>query len=365
MCVFAYKYKESTHFDFCLVKRVQRITVLRYTSVTPLMPVAYTNFLSIASCRVVINGEFSEWVHVKSGVPQGTVLGPLLFLLYINDLPDNISSSVKLFADNFVMYNTIKGQSDSSQLQSDLDTLWQIRFNATKCFVLRLSRARSPKQFKYTLGGTTLAETTSHSYLGIEITGDLKWGNHIHSITAKANRALGFIRRNLYSCPKELKATAYQTLVRPHLEFSCTVWDPYTQELKDQLEKVQDQPVSSAMTTVVPAAVWQQCLIPFSGTLWKPDDRWHDSPCSTRSITVRPPSRQESFYNRLHANLDIIIARPTNLNEQPKTATLTHSSHTQTIIDWNALPSNIINILDNSDFKEAVTNHLRSKSTSN
>ncbi len=140
---------------------------------------------------------------------------------------------------------TIKDQSDSSKLQLDLahtlskwQVMWQMRFNASKCFVLRLSHARSTKQVNYTLDGTTLQETTSHSYLGVEITNDLKWGNHTQSISAKANRALGFIRRNLHCCPQDLKSITYQTLVRPLLGYSSIIWDPYTQEQKDKLEKI-------------------------------------------------------------------------------------------------------------------------------
>ena len=168
------------------------------------------------------------------------VLDLLLFRMYINDLPNNTNSTLRVFADDCVIFTPIRGTLDLQQLQSDLNTLskWQdtrqMIFNTSKCFLLRLSHARSPKQFKYTLGNSTLQETTSHSYLGVEITHSLNWGNHVNIITAKANRALGFIRRNLYSCPQDLKSTAYPTLVRPHL-----VWDPYTQELKDQIERVQ------------------------------------------------------------------------------------------------------------------------------
>ncbi|XP_072036699.1 uncharacterized protein [Amphiura filiformis] len=173
--------------------------------------------------------------------------------------------------DDCVMYNTIKNQSDAQQLQDDLNTLsmwqdlWQMSFNADKCFVLRLTHAKTPKQHQYTLGNKILQNTSSHSYLGVEITSDLKWGNHIQSKVAKANRALGFIRRNLYSCPKDLKATAYQTLVRPHLEYSSTIWDPHTQDLKDQLEKIQRRAVrfvcndfrrTSSVTAMLNALQW-------------------------------------------------------------------------------------------------------------
>ena len=200
-----------------------------------------SKFLTSREQRVVVSGEHSPWTHVESGVPQGTVVGPLLFLIYINDLPNNIHSTVRLFADDCVLYGEINNQ----ELQKDLDELikwehdWQMHFDPDKCFVMRLTHARNITQFNDTLGNTTLQETDSHSYLGICITKDLNWNTHIHQITASANRTLAFIRRNLHSCPINIKTTAYTTVVRPLLEYSSSVWDPHTQTLINQIEMVQ------------------------------------------------------------------------------------------------------------------------------
>ena len=105
-------------------------------------------FLKGRKQRVVVGGEHSEWVGVESGVPQGTVLGPLLFLAYINDLPDELQSTVRLFADDCIIYTPIKSIQDSQKLQHDLNKLaewekrWQMSFNAKKCFVLRIPSSR-------------------------------------------------------------------------------------------------------------------------------------------------------------------------------------------------------------------------------
>ena len=140
-----------------------------------------SKFLTCHEQRVVVSGEQSPWTHVKSGVPERTLLGPLLFLIYISNLPGNIHSTVRLFADDCVLYREINNQLDSAELQKDLDELtkwehdWQMHFNSDKCFVMRLTNARNVKQFKYTLGNTTLQETYSHSYLGVCITKNLNW----------------------------------------------------------------------------------------------------------------------------------------------------------------------------------------------
>ena len=157
------------------------------------------SFLTKRKQRVVIDGEFSDWVNVDSSVPQGTVTGPLMFLMFINDLPINLSSQVRLFADDCILYRSVAGPEDASKLQADLDTLtawqndWQMEFNASKCYVLRVTHARTPHHFTYNLNNTKLQETTSHTYLGVNISQDLSWNSHVNNVSAKANRTLGFI----------------------------------------------------------------------------------------------------------------------------------------------------------------------------
>ena len=97
----------------------------------------------------------------------------------------------------------------------------------------------NPKTHTYSLANTILQETNSHSYLGVEISNDLKWNKHINNIAAKSNRALGFVKRNLHSCTEDIKQLAYQSLVRPSLEYSSAVLDPYTSDQIHQLEAVQ------------------------------------------------------------------------------------------------------------------------------
>ena len=174
-----------------------------------------SNFLKCRAQRVVVGGEHSAWTDVVSGVPQGTVLGPLLFLAYINDLPNNLNSEVRLFADDCLVYRQIQNDLDHTLLQDDLITLekwqndWQMSFNVKKCFIMRITHVRNPKIFDYKLGECILEETNSHPYLGVNITNNLSWSTHISNITSSANRSLGFIKRNLYSCSKPIKQTAY------------------------------------------------------------------------------------------------------------------------------------------------------------
>ena len=142
---------------------------------------------------------------MTSGVPQGTVLGPLLFLAFINDLPSNLSSNVRLFADDCVVYRQIINEHDHISLQEDLHILekwqdnWQLRFNTKNCFVMRLTHNRNVKLYPYKLDGRLLESTKNHPYLGVCITDNLSWTAHINNITSSAYRSLSFIKRNLYS----------------------------------------------------------------------------------------------------------------------------------------------------------------------
>ena len=168
------------------------------------------SFLCFRLQRVVVNGVKSDWASVLSGVPQGIVLGPLLFSLYINDISSDIESEIRLFAaaDDCVCYREIKDKEDTMKLQRDIDRLdswvrkWGMRFQPVKCNMMQLTRKRIKKiHASYTLGGTDLENVESIKYLGVTITSDLRWNTHVSNVCTKANKTLGFLRRNLHSCP--------------------------------------------------------------------------------------------------------------------------------------------------------------------
>ena len=203
------------------------------------------NFLAFRTQQVVVEGETSSIGQVTSGVPQGSVLGPTLFLIYIDDLSNNIQSKVRLFADDTIVYRTIRNQQDAEILQEDLKRLeewehqWQMDFNVTKCHVLSVTNKMKPREPKYDLHGHTLEQVSNAKYLGIEINEKLSWNTHIDGITAKANRTAAYIHRNLKGCPRKIQTQCYKTVVCPILEYSSPIWDPHPQDQIRQLEMVQ------------------------------------------------------------------------------------------------------------------------------
>ena len=197
------------------------------------------------SQSVVVHGTCSSQVMVKSGVPQGIVLGPLMFLLYINDIGNEINSNLRLFADDSILHGMVNNFQDVQALQADLNKLvewaqkWQMTLNSSKCVMLRVSRSVNDVNFSYEMMGRPPESDKSKKYLGVEINRTVSWNKHISAITGKGNRALGFIRRNLHNCPEEVKKQVYYSLVRPHLEYASSAWDPHTQKNIKSIEGVQ------------------------------------------------------------------------------------------------------------------------------
>ena len=207
------------------------------------------SFLSKRKQSVLLDGTRSSEADVLSGVPQGTVLGPLLFLAFINDLPESTrNSDARLFADDCLLYRHIASKNDSALLQQDLTALerweetWQMTFHPAKCTVIRIStNRRQIINTSYQLHGHTLEVVDSSKYLGVTISEDLTWRKHIDDTATKANKTLGFVRRNLSECTSQVKSVAYTTMVRPTLEYSSTVWDPHLTSDVHTLEQVQRQ----------------------------------------------------------------------------------------------------------------------------
>ena len=222
------------------------LTKLEHYGITGLTDTWIRQFLTGRRQRVVLDGEHSDQVAVTSGVPQGSVLVPCLFLLYINDLAEDLESVVSLLADDTIAYLTIDSQSDTDHLQRHLDrlahreVLWQMEFHPEKCQVLRVSKKHKPSYCgSYTLHGQLLEIVDHAKYLGVTIQGDLRWDTHVTNITNKANFTLAVLKRNARVPSKCIKAAAYKALVRPHFEYCSTVWDPSTKHLSKKIEMVQ------------------------------------------------------------------------------------------------------------------------------
>lgn len=201
------------------------------------------NWLTDRKQRVVLNGNRSGWMDVKSGVPQGSVLGPLLFIIYINDIDSGLSSRVSKFADDTKLAAKAGKWEDASMLQRDIDKLiswadkWQMEFNVSKCKVLHIGKNNS--NFSYTMGDKWLDASDSERDLGVVVNNDLKVHKQCLEARNRANKMLGIINRNVSYKSKEVICKLYNSYVRPHLEYCIQAWKPHHRGDLNMLEKVQ------------------------------------------------------------------------------------------------------------------------------
>ena len=202
-----------------------------------------SSFLSERKQRVRVNSTCSNTVPVQSGVPQGSILGPLLFIVFINDLPDCVESICKIFADDTEIYDS---SANHQQIQLDLlallkwSELWQLFFNVTKCSVLYHGKNNKKEDYFTDCNfKVRLKETFLEKNVGVTFSKDLKFNEHINNVVSKANQITGIVKRSFEYLDNEMFLKLYKSIIRPHLEYANVVWHPMYQHQKHNLEAVQ------------------------------------------------------------------------------------------------------------------------------
>ena len=191
----------------------------------------------------MVQGEESTWRPVTSGIPQGSVLGPLLFVIFINDLPDCVTSDAYLFADDTKIFRIIGNDSDRDELQQDLHILdewskkWLLKFHPKKCKYMTIGK--DDGQFKYTLQGQQLQKVQEEKDIGVIIDDKLSFEGHISEKVNKATHMFGLLRRTFQCLDQKIFISLYKTLVRTHLDYASLVWAPYKTKDIEILENVQ------------------------------------------------------------------------------------------------------------------------------
>ena len=205
------------------------------------------DFLKDRKQRVVVNGKYSQVEDVTSGVPQGSVLGPLLFLLFVNDLPDDVQSVLKLFADDSKLYRKVRSPLDAEALQRDLNALsdwshkWQLSFNVEKCKVMHLGKPNRQHTYFMKDGSieTLISSVEVEKDLGIVFDSELKFVEHIEEVCNKGHQRIALIRRTFNYMDGKMFLVLYKSLIRPMLEYCSTVWSTMFKKDSEKLEKVQ------------------------------------------------------------------------------------------------------------------------------
>ena len=204
-------------------------------------------FFSAREQRVIVNGSQSSWKDVTSGIPPGSVLGPVLFLVFINDLPDVIKVLIKLFADDAKIYAVVSNQIIETRVQNSLNcaanwaNIWRMLFNIIKCHHLHIGT--HDRGIKYTMSSNNreieLEKVDSEKDLGVIIDKNLTFRDHINSKVNIANRNLGIIFRTFTFIDEEIFLNLYKSIVRPHVEYATPIWSPLYKKDKIIIENIQ------------------------------------------------------------------------------------------------------------------------------
>ena len=219
------------------------------------------SYLTEKNQFVVVNGSQSTQVKVTSGVPQGSVLGPLLFLIYINGITcANINGQVSIYADDIALYEVIQSPLDYQSIQDDINTicLWtednNLKLNASKCCYVLFSKKSQPclLNTQLLINDQALQRVTSFKYLGVTFSYDGSWSAHITNVCQNARKVLGLLyRRFSQGSHSDTLLYLYKMLVRPCLEYACSIWDPHLKRDIDKLERVQSFCLENLPKTVV------------------------------------------------------------------------------------------------------------------
>ena len=196
-----------------------------------------SSFLSNRQLRVVLDGKSSQEYPVNAGVPQGSILGPTLFLIYINDLPDDVICNIAIYADDTTLYSKCSQASDlwqqlelASELESELrDTVdwgrkWLVHFNAGKTQLVSFDRSKNTGAIDVKMDGSVLEEKTSFKMLELNFSAKLDWGSYIVSIAKTASKKIGALIRSMKFLSPEVALYLYKSTIRPCMDYCCHVW---------------------------------------------------------------------------------------------------------------------------------------------
>ena len=236
---------DTIYFDF-FIKHLTLLRRLNAYDIKGKFLKWIEDFLTARIQTVQVNSTKSDPAIVTSGIPQGSVLGPILFLIYINDLPDNIKSDIYLFADDTKVFKKVSSKEEALELQQDIDILetwsqvWLLKFHPEKSKVLTLGKLENIQHaHRYTLNDYELEHVFDQNNLGVTIDSDLKFDVHIAKKIQKSNTMLGLIKRSFTYMDSNLFKTLYTSYVRPRLEYGSIIWSPFLMKNIKAIENIQ------------------------------------------------------------------------------------------------------------------------------
>lgn len=328
----------------------------------------FSDYLSNRQQRVCIKGYSSSWLPVSAGVPQGSILGPVLFLIYINDIVHDIGGNIRLFADDTSLFIIVHDPvAAANQMNKDLATIylwadsWLVNFNPNKTESLIISKKRNkPIHPPLYMGNTMINEVKTHKHLGITLSDDCSWNEHLKIISTIAWKRIGSLRHNKFRLDKRSLNKLYITYIRSLLEYGNIIWDNCSLENKRSLENIQLE----AARIVTGATKLCSVHKTYTEAGWETlqNRRTSQKLCQLYKIVngltpqylrnLLPPRVQDTSRYTLRNRDNYIIPAS-------RTASYYNSYFPTTLRDWNLLDQNLRSASSLNIFRKTINNNLR------
>ena len=318
-------------------------------------------FLSNRYQRVRVEDELSDWIPVISGIPQGSVLGPILFVIFINDMPDIVESMCQLFADDAKIFRGVdlRDNENNLKLQTDLDKLcewsvkWQLPFNICKCKVLHIGNNNPCHQ--YTMNGKKLAKVDEEKDLGVIIDSELKFHKHTAAAIKKANMKLGMIKKSFACLDESVVLPLYTSLVRSHLEYGNLIWGPHFKGDSIAVEKLQRR--ATKLVPTIKDLSYDERLRHLQLPSLLHRRRRGDVIFGYKLFTGKIGMEKDDIFS---PSLAAVRGHEYRVIRRKATKLCRINTFSNRIIDnWNALPKEIVAAESTDSFKNSIDKHWK------
>ena len=318
-------------------------------------------FLSNRYQRVKVEDQLSDWIPVISGIPQGSVLGPILFVIFINDMPEVVESLCQLFADDAKIFRSVdlRDNEGNLKLQADLDKLcewskkWQLPFNTDKCKVLHIGSSNPCHH--YTMNGKKLGKVVEEKDLGVIIDSELKFHKHTAAAVKKANMKLGMIKKSFACLDENVMLPLYTSLVRSHLEYGNLIWGPHYKGDSIAVEKLQKR-----ATKKVPAIKnlpYEERLRHLSLPSLQHRRRRGDMIFAYKLFTGKIGLEKEDIFS---PSVTAVRGHEFRVIKKKATKLCRINTFSNRIInDWNSLPQEIVAAPSTDSFKNSIDEYWK------
>ena len=343
---------------------------LKQQGITGPLLLWFESYLQDRKQKVIINGQQSEWLPVEAGVPQGSILGPLLFLVFINDVTENIKSDINLFADDTSLLEIVRNRQESvTTLNNDLITIhnwacqWLMIYNIEKTLSITFSLKPNPiPQPPLTFNDRPVSEVTELCHLGLTLCSNMKWNQHISNIRNRAGNRNNILRKLKFRLPRQTLEKLYIQMIRPILEYCDVIFDGCGTVQSQKLESIQYDAARTSLGALTTTS--RRSLLEETGWETLFDRRKShkmifyykimNNLVPDYLIQLRPPTvAAASRYNLRNANNQSTIAA--------RTTRYKDSYMLSSTALWNSLPIQLRNTPTLNTFKRRLISHFSTK----